>query len=110
MLNHSKFLSIILCFFFRTKTKPNWRFVAVCCLEILGAIFLVTLICERSFFNDFKEFGLREYPLKEIIMLLLYNPANGFFIILTTFYIVLHSWSNAFAEVLGFSDRLFYKV
>lgn len=38
------------------------------------------------------------------------SPLPGIFMLLLIFFAFLHCWLNAFAEMLRFGDRMFYRV
>lgn len=46
---------------------------------------------------------------KSFVLSLFGSMLPGFLVLLCTFFAILHSWLNAFAEMLRFADRMFYK-
>ncbi|KAF5274135.1 hypothetical protein FQR65_LT04533 [Abscondita terminalis] len=92
----------------RTKSI-RWNYVAKCFFEVFGCIFYISFIMERFLSPDFRKIGLKPLCWKEITLAILGNGMAGILVLLTTFYAVLHSWMNGFAEMLKFGDRMFYK-
>lgn len=70
---------------------------------------LVSLVIEHAF-SVFQNYGKGSHTRKEIVMTILQSGAFGFMVLLGLFYSVLHAMQNAFAEMLRFADRTFYKV
>lgn len=90
--------------------KIRWNFVisnftqTFCCF--LFAYYLFVRFC----FSQFSTFGkFPKYTLEEFIIACSACTLPGGFMLLLLFYGYLHSWLNAFAEMLRFGDRLFYK-
>ncbi|KAF2905174.1 hypothetical protein ILUMI_01001 [Ignelater luminosus] len=92
----------------RTKTI-RWNYVTIWFLEFIGGIFWLAFIAERYFIFSFENYGIKPYIWQDILIITLENFATGMLLLLGVFYIVLHAWMNAFAEMLRFADRLFYK-
>lgn len=94
---------------FRT-THIRWSFVAKCLLEIAVESIFLSYIVELYFVKNLIDFGVKTYQWEEVILLIFGSTFAGALFLLLTFYLVLHSWQNAFAEVLTFADRKFYTV
>lgn len=94
----------------RTK-QIRWNFVAKCLIEVLSVIFILSFISERFMYPYYHQFGSQFYEvgLKEIVASIFNAMLPGLLCFLCGFYCVLHSWMNAFAEVLRFGDRMFYR-
>ncbi|PSN34160.1 Sterol O-acyltransferase 1 [Blattella germanica] len=96
----------------RTK-EIRWKYVAWCFMEVIGVIFYVAFIFERFLIPLYKNFGLpgrREVPLSESLVVGIFGSMMpGMLAFLCSFYCILHSWMNAFAEMLRYADRMFYK-
>ncbi|KAK5645058.1 hypothetical protein RI129_006358 [Pyrocoelia pectoralis] len=92
----------------RTKSI-RWGYVCKCFIEVFGCIVYISFVTERFLIQEFREFGLKSFGWKEIILIILGNGLAGILVLLNTFYAVLHSWMNGFAEMLRFGDRMFYK-
>lgn len=78
--------------------------------EVATAILAVAIITETCYVQFFKNFGVKTLPWQDIVLAILGSTLSGTLIMTSLFFFVLHSWQNAFAEILMFADRLFYKV
>lgn len=65
---------------------------------------------EIYFVKNLIDFGAKTYTWEDILLIIFGSIFAGTLFLVLTFYIVLHSWQNAFAEVLTFADRQFYTV
>ncbi|KAJ4445354.1 hypothetical protein ANN_07159 [Periplaneta americana] len=96
----------------RTK-EIRWKFVVWCFLEVIGVIFYVAFVFERFLIPIYQDFGLKSHrntPLSESIVVGMFGSMMpSMLVMLCAFYCLLHSWMNAFAEMLRFADRMFYK-
>ncbi|KAF2905172.1 hypothetical protein ILUMI_00999 [Ignelater luminosus] len=92
----------------RTKTI-RWNYVTIWFFEFIGGIFFLSFVLDRYFIFAFEYYGIRSYNWQEILIITLGNFATGMLLLLGLFYLLLHAWMNAFAEMLRFADRLFYK-
>lgn len=87
----------------------RWKFVFYRVLDFyMGLMFLSYVI--DTYLETLGNFCVDKLSWKDLVLLLLKNAPSGILITFTFFYIFLHCWMNAFAEVLKFGDRLFYKV
>jgi sterol O-acyltransferase len=80
--------------------------------QVIGCIFYANFVVGKSCSIYFSKFGLPDHPTS---MSLLCNAIfslmlPGVFGLILGFFLLLHAWHNAFAEMLRFGDRLFYKV
>ncbi|KAJ3656573.1 hypothetical protein Zmor_015642 [Zophobas morio] len=87
----------------------RWKFVIYNFGEIFATMWFVNLVGQKFLFLSFRDLCLRKFPLGEIITPVFTHVVVGFFILLSTFYTILHASQNAFAEMLRFGDRMFYK-
>ncbi|KAJ8977195.1 hypothetical protein NQ317_009429 [Molorchus minor] len=95
---------------YRDETQTiRWNFVAYRILEIGGVIFYYNFLFHRFLIPVYQEFGLRKFSWGEIIISVFENATLGILILLATFFLILHSVQNLFAELLRFGDRMFYK-
>ncbi|KAJ8965203.1 hypothetical protein NQ314_004271 [Rhamnusium bicolor] len=78
-------------------------------LEIFGVIFYYSFLIDRFLLPTYQDFGIRKYTWVEIILSIFENAIIGLLILICSFFLVLHSTQNLFAELLRFGDRLFYK-
>ncbi|XP_076461098.1 sterol O-acyltransferase 1-like isoform X2 [Babylonia areolata] len=92
----------------RTKTI-RWRYVVSNFGQVLACLFYTYYIFERFCVPVFQNFN-REHVTPKALMLSVFGcmmPAT--LVLFIGFFAILHSWLNAFAEMLRFGDRLFYK-
>lgn len=94
----------------RTK-HIKWNFIVKCFIEVISIIFIMSFISERIMYPVYNQFGSQFYEVgvKELIASVFNAMLPGLLCFLCGFYCVLHSWMNAFAEFLRFSDRMFYR-
>ncbi|KAF5306330.1 hypothetical protein FQA39_LY09028 [Lamprigera yunnana] len=93
----------------RSSGKVRWSCIAMYLMEFICSVLSISLVFERTFLLDLHLYGLKPYETKEIFMIMLNNSLYGLTILFLMNYTLLHVWLNAFAEILKFSDRLFYK-
>jgi sterol O-acyltransferase len=62
----------------------------------------------------YQDFGLSNHHNKQLYTMLVVGVFGsvipGTFLLVLMFYCLLHAWLNAFAELMQFADRMFYKV
>ncbi|KAJ3656576.1 hypothetical protein Zmor_015645 [Zophobas morio] len=87
----------------------RWKFVLHNFAEIFAVMWFYAVIVERFLIPRFSDICLRQFTLGEIIAPIFSNVVPGVSFMLLSFYGVLHSCQNAFAEILRFGDRMFYK-
>ncbi|XP_025271371.1 sterol O-acyltransferase 1-like [Camponotus floridanus] len=92
----------------RTK-KIRWMFVCQYFGEVVLVIFYYTFILERLVAPVFRTFDT--WPLEStwFIKIIIGASIPGFLFFMSSNYLLLHAWMNAWAEMLRFADRLFYK-
>ncbi|KAF5308026.1 hypothetical protein FQR65_LT06400 [Abscondita terminalis] len=93
----------------RSKNKSDWKYIAVCVAEFYAALFMLGYVFEIGFIPHLEEFGIKPFAVGDVLLLSLQCFPYGMATVLIIFYMGLHLWLNVFAELLRFSDRLFYK-
>ncbi|KAL0119828.1 hypothetical protein PUN28_007927 [Cardiocondyla obscurior] len=88
----------------RTR-KIRWTVVIRNFVEVILAIFYLAFIMERFVLSNYDYRTQRKWVAKNIIE----DSIPGILYFITGQYLLLHSWMNAWAEMLRFGDRLFYK-
>lgn len=91
-------------------TSIRWKYVAKCFLEVLILIYFMGIVTEWTLKPIFQEFGITKINLSTFIWQILNSMMPAIVILLSVFYLILHSWQNGFAEMLKFGDREFYQV
>ncbi|KAJ8945792.1 hypothetical protein NQ318_003058 [Aromia moschata] len=92
----------------RTK-EIRWNFIVCRILEVTSTIFYYSFLLNRFLLPFYKDFCMRKFTWSEIIISVFENSTVGILLLLATFFMLLHSVQNIFAELLRFGDRLFYK-
>ncbi|KAH9282088.1 Sterol O-acyltransferase 1 [Echinococcus granulosus] len=90
----------------------RWHFVTINLLQMGLCIVYTYFIFARFCFAYFANFGRSEqfnFSLRQLITSSFGCMLPGALLLLINFYAFLHCWLNAFAELLRFGDRLFYK-
>nr|CAH8873556.1 unnamed protein product [Trichobilharzia regenti] len=88
----------------------RWYFVFSNFLQVIVCFIFSYYIFMRFCFLQFSQLGkLSEFSFKKYILTSTACILPGGLLMLIAFYSFLHSWLNAFAEMLRFGDRLFYK-
>ena len=88
----------------------RWRVVTCHLLEVVGCIFYVSFLCERFLLPLFVDFGKQPLTALHAASALLSAVLPAGLAFVCCFYLLLHSWQNAWAEMLRFGDRMFYMV
>jgi sterol O-acyltransferase len=88
----------------------RWGFVVRKLLEVLAVIFLLSFVFERVMNPRYGKYGkMQEVDVGQLVLSIFHCMMPGLLCFVCGFYCVLHSWLNATAEMLKFSDRMFYK-
>ncbi|VDN31456.1 unnamed protein product [Dibothriocephalus latus] len=90
----------------------RWRIVAENFLQVGLCVIYNYYIFARFCFSHFANFGRSNhftFSPRELVISSFGCMLPGAMVLLITFYAFLHCWLNAFAEMLRFGDRLFYK-
>ncbi|GJQ87547.1 hypothetical protein Trydic_g4818 [Trypoxylus dichotomus] len=78
-------------------------------LEMFCIIWLEGYISESYFVQPFRHIGKLKVDWTDIAVIVIENSIAGGLIMLINFYLILHVWCNACANLLGFADRRFYE-
>ncbi|MEJ1271201.1 sterol O-acyltransferase 2 [Cricetulus griseus] len=73
---------------------------------VLYACFILARLCVPVFANMSRE----PFSTRALLLSILHATGPGIFMLLLIFFAFLHCWLNAFAEMLRFGDRMFYRV
>jgi sterol O-acyltransferase len=95
-------------FYLRTS-RIKWRNVFANFAQVLGCILYTYYIFERFCIPVFKHLNKEHLNVKMFVFSLLNCTLPGTLLLLVAFYAFLHCWLNAFAEMMRFADRMFYK-
>uniref|UniRef100_A0AAZ3PZF8 O-acyltransferase n=1 Tax=Oncorhynchus tshawytscha TaxID=74940 RepID=A0AAZ3PZF8_ONCTS len=87
----------------------RWNYVGVMFAKILGCLFygyfILVRLCIPVFMND----SNKPFSTRTLVLALFHATLPGMLLLLLAFFAFLHCWLNAFAEMLRFADRMFYK-
>ncbi|XP_077290770.1 sterol O-acyltransferase 1-like [Arctopsyche grandis] len=87
----------------------RWNKVVTMLFEVAAIIFYINFLSERFLVHNFGTFGqTSEVELKQLVLALFGSMLPALLTYLCCFYLLLHCWHNAFAEILTFGDRRFY--
>lgn len=88
----------------------QWDFVLKMFGQVLACMLYVYYIVVRFCIPTYENLNQNEITLPIFISVLFNSIMPGSLFLLLGFYGFLHCWLNAFAEMLRFADRMFYKV
>ncbi|XP_018307117.1 LOW QUALITY PROTEIN: sterol O-acyltransferase 1-like [Mycetomoellerius zeteki] len=92
------------------RTKRVRRMVVIRNFFEFGlSIFYLAFILESLVFPVFYVFGTQHLDWKWFVKNIIKSSFPGICYLVTINYLLLHTWMNAWAEMLQFADRLFYK-
>lgn len=78
--------------------------------EVLCIIWLESYIFEICLLKPFSRIGKFDVNWYSVAVTVMENSIAGGLLMLVNFYLILHAWYNALAELLSFADRRFYEV
>ncbi|KAI1899973.1 hypothetical protein AGOR_G00067440 [Albula goreensis] len=87
----------------------RWNYVATTFAQILGCLFYAYFILVRLCIPVFMNESNQPFSTRTLVLALFHATLPGMLILLLAFFAFLHCWLNAFAEMLRFADRMFYK-
>jgi len=77
--------------------------------QVLGVLFYLYFIFVRFCVPVFQQIGREPLTPKALVLSVFGCMMPGTLVLLSGFFLLLHSWLNAFAEMLCFADRMFYE-
>ncbi|XP_078287519.1 sterol O-acyltransferase 1-like isoform X2 [Rhinoraja longicauda] len=89
--------------------RIRWKYVALNFAQVLGCLFYCYFILVRLCVPVFTNMSKQPFSTKTLVLSIFNATLPGTFLLLLFFYSFLHCWLNAFAEMLRFGDRMFYK-
>nr|XP_012628032.1 sterol O-acyltransferase 1 isoform X2 [Microcebus murinus] len=93
----------------RTPTV-RWGYVAMQFAQVFGCFCYVYYIFERLCAPLFRNIKQEPFSARVLVLCVFNSILPGVLILFLTFFAFLHCWLNAFAEMLRFGDRMFYKL
>ncbi|KAM6921120.1 sterol O-acyltransferase 1 [Xenentodon cancila] len=98
---------------YRDKYPRNpvtrWSYVATKFLQILGCLFYAYYVFVRLCIPQFRSISMQLFDLRAMVLCVFNSILPGVLVLFLGFFAFLHCWLNAFAEMLRFADRMFYK-
>ncbi|KAM8890271.1 sterol O-acyltransferase 1 [Synchiropus picturatus] len=87
----------------------RWGYVAAKLLQVLGCLFYAYYVFVRLCIPQFRSISLQLFDLRAMVLCVFNSILPGVLVLFLAFFAFLHCWLNAFAEMLCFADRMFYK-
>ncbi|KAM9383716.1 sterol O-acyltransferase 1 [Pholidichthys leucotaenia] len=98
---------------YRDKYPRNplirWGYVATKLLQVLACLFYAYYVFVRLCIPQFRSISLQLFDLRAMVLCIFNSILPGVLVLFLAFFAFLHCWLNAFAEMLCFADRMFYK-
>ncbi|CAJ0922155.1 unnamed protein product [Ranitomeya imitator] len=87
----------------------RWGYVATKFAQVLGCLFYAYYVFVRLCIPLFRNISQEPFSLRVLVLCIFNSILPGVLILFLAFFAFLHCWLNAFAEMLRFADRMFYK-
>lgn len=92
----------------RTPTI-RWSYVATKFAQVLGSLFYAYYIFMRLCIPIYRNYSREPFSLRGQVLCIFNSILPAALMTFLIFFALLHCWLNAFAEMLRFADRTFYK-
>lgn len=92
----------------RHEGPIDWMIVLNHFGEVAACMIYVYCLLDRACIPIYSQFKIKQLTLSSYIQLVSLSMLPGGLILLNGFFALLHSWMNAWAEMLKFGDRQFY--
>ncbi|XP_055474248.1 sterol O-acyltransferase 2 isoform X3 [Psammomys obesus] len=87
----------------------RWNYVAKNFAQALSCVLYACFILGRLCVPVFANMSQEPFSTRALVLSVLHATGPGIFMLLLIFFAFLHCWLNAFAEMLRFGDRMFYR-
>ncbi|XP_044533025.1 sterol O-acyltransferase 1 [Gracilinanus agilis] len=87
----------------------RWSYVATQFTQVFGCLFYTYYIFERLCAPLFRNVKQEPFSLRVLVLCIFNCILPGVLMLFLSFFAILHCWLNAFAEMLRFGDRMFYR-
>ncbi|XP_062517451.1 sterol O-acyltransferase 1-like isoform X2 [Corticium candelabrum] len=87
----------------------RWKYVVTNFAQVVACLFYTYYIFARFLVPVFHNVGREPLSLRNLTLLTFSSMVPGMMILILGFFCILHSWMNAFAEMMRFADREFYQ-
>jgi len=91
------------------NSQIRWHYVVSNFVQVVACLFYTYFVFVRFCVPVFHKFGQKPMSPKNLVLSVFSVMLPGMLVLLCGFFAILHSWLNAFAEMLRFADRMFYK-
>ncbi|XP_033120202.1 sterol O-acyltransferase 1-like isoform X2 [Anneissia japonica] len=90
-------------------SKIHWNVVRTNLVQVLACLFFTYYVFVRFCVPVFKNFGKEDLTFHNLTLASFSVMLPATLVLVLGFFAILHSWLNAFAEMMRFADRQFYK-
>ncbi|XP_029473973.1 sterol O-acyltransferase 1 isoform X2 [Rhinatrema bivittatum] len=87
----------------------RWSYVLTSFVQVLSCLFYAYYVLVRLCIPLFHNISQEPFNLRVLVLCIFNSILPGVLVLLLAFFAFLHCWLNAFAEMLRFADRMFYK-
>ncbi|XP_076870215.1 sterol O-acyltransferase 2 [Brachyhypopomus gauderio] len=87
----------------------RWNYVRMNLVKVLASLFYLYFILVRLCIPVFMNESNQTLSTRTLVLAVFHSTLPGMLMLLLGFFAFLHCWLNAFAEMLRFADRMFYK-
>ncbi|CAI9558637.1 unnamed protein product [Staurois parvus] len=87
----------------------RWKYVIKYFAKFLGCMYFICYVMATLCIPVFTNMSKQPFSVKTLVLSIFQATLPGILVLLLSFYGLLHCWLNAFAEMLRFADRMFYK-
>nr|XP_034978004.1 sterol O-acyltransferase 1-like [Zootoca vivipara]XP_034978006.1 sterol O-acyltransferase 1-like [Zootoca vivipara]XP_034978007.1 sterol O-acyltransferase 1-like [Zootoca vivipara] len=92
----------------RTPTI-RWSYVATMFAQVLGSLFYTSYLCDKHLLPAFRNYSREHFNVRELVLCIFNTILPSTLMTIFLYFLLFHCWLNAFAEMLRFADRMFYK-
>nr|XP_056700678.1 sterol O-acyltransferase 1-like [Euleptes europaea] len=92
----------------RTPTR-RWSYVATMFAQVTGSVFFMNYIFTRLCNPIFRNYIWEPFNVRGLVLCIFNSILPSTLIMFILFFLFLHCWHNAFAEMMRFGDRMFYQ-
>ncbi|XP_033007189.1 sterol O-acyltransferase 1-like isoform X1 [Lacerta agilis] len=87
----------------------RWSYVATMFAQVLGSLFYIYYVSDKYLLPAFRNYSREHFNVRELVVCIFNTILPSTLVTLFLYFLLLHWWQNAFAEMLRFADRMFYK-
>ncbi|XP_033007190.1 sterol O-acyltransferase 1-like isoform X2 [Lacerta agilis] len=87
----------------------RWSYVATNFAQVLGSLFYTSYLFEKYLLPAFRNYFPEHFNVRELVVCIFNTILPSILMTIFVHFLLLQCWLNAFAEMLRFADRMFYK-